>query len=296
MNKRAMTVPVYLVGEFVLVGILIFMFGNAMAQSSNPLLVEQAVTAEDVARTLDIAQSTALDFRYEYPESLEGYTVNLQGDSVSLVVDGETPPETDFSFNKRYYTLRKGAQLPKEQNVDVSYFYVTKKGDEIKLGDFSSKDEVEIFTVTDREKPNITIDYGKDGITSFDFTIEKLALVVNEELKRNFVTDDSRQLVVKISYHEESANKDNIIYYSSAGEIDTKPISENLQTILEDELSLLIVPLSKNYGQEKTIELSLSNSIENKNLLSEDDYKRKLGYFISFSLNKYYGVGRWDDF
>ncbi|MBN1175298.1 hypothetical protein JXA48_01505 [Candidatus Woesearchaeota archaeon] len=292
MNKSAKSTQVYLVGEFVLIGVLILMFGTVMGQSSNPLLVEKAVTAEDVARTMEIAQATAYDFRYEYPETLDGYTVKLNGDSISLVQDGEIPPETDFSFNKRYFTLREGVSIPKEQDVDVSDFYIIKSGDEIKLGDFKSTQAVDVLEVTSKEKPNVTVEFDTTGVNSFDLTLEKLSIIVKEEIKRNFETGDTNSLTVKISSHDGLVNDKNIIYYSTDGEEDTKAIAENMQKLLENELNLLTVPISKNYGQKEVIEFSLANSIENKKIFGEDTIRRKMGYLISYSLSKYYGVGR----
>lgn len=292
MNKSAKSTQVYLVGEFVLIGILILMFGTIMGQSSNPLLVEKAVTAEDVARTMDIAQSTARDFRYEYPESLEGYTVKLDGYSISLVEDGEVTTETEFSFNKKYFKLRDGAKIPKKQEVDVSDFYVIKKGDEIKFGDFKSTQDVELFEVTSKDKPNVSVEFDTTGITGFDLTLEKLSVVVEEELKRNFDSGEKNNLIVKISSHDGTANQNNIIYYSTDGEEDTKSIADNMQVLLKDELNLLAVPLSNNYGQKKVIEFSLADNVENKKLFGEDTIRRKMGYLISYSLTTYYGIGR----
>lgn len=292
MNKSAKSTTIYLVGEFVLIGILILMFSNVMAQSTNPLLVEKSVTAEDVARTIDIAQSTPLDFRYEYPESLNGYTVKLDGYSISLLEEGEVLPETDFSFNKRYFTLREKAKIPKTQEVDVSSFYITKKDDEIRLGDFQSPQDIEVLEVTSKPKPNVSVEFDKTGLTGFDLTLEKLSLVVEEELKRNFEMGDSNVLTLKISSHENSVNGNNIIYYSTDGEEDTKIIAQNLKTLLEDELNLLSVPISKSYSQKKVIEFSLVKNIENQKLFGEDSSRRKMGYLISYSLLRYYGVGR----
>ena len=138
MNKRGQTRQVYLVGEFVLVALLVFMLSGLMGQTSNQSLIEKAVTAEDVARTIEIAQATTHDFRYEYPESLDGYTVIIDNFAVSLVEDGEEPPASDFSFNKRYFTVREGISVPKEQGIDVASFDIIKKGDEDKLEDYTS--------------------------------------------------------------------------------------------------------------------------------------------------------------
>ena len=291
MNKRGQTISVYVVGEFILIAILILIFSSLMGQSSNPLLIEKSVTAEDVARTMEIAQDTPYDFIYEYPESLDGYMVNVNGYSVNLVADGEEPAETDFSFDKRYFTVRDGIKIPKEQEVDVAYFYIKKTGDEIRLGDKTSK-EPELFEVTTKEKPNITVEFEKSGNLGLDTTLEKLSTVVKEEMRKNFAVDDSKVLTVKISSHESATNQNNIIYYSTAGEEDTKAIAQNLQKILEKEIDLLVVPVSKNYGQEKAIELDIADSTENKKALGEEDYKRKIGYLISYSMNIYYGVGQ----
>ena len=289
MNNKGVIILTYVLGELALVVLLIVIFSNFMKTTSNQEFMTQVVTAEDIARTLDIAQATPYNFKYEYPETRTGYTIYLDGISVSLLADGEKPV-SGFSFKKRYFTVNKGVLLPSTQEIDASDFYILKEDSSLRLGDFTSANSVKTFSVPIKNRPNLSIIFEKSTNLAVNRLLEKLSNIIKSEAQIGFSSGQSNKITIKLSSHEKNIDNQNIIYYSVVGEIDTKPIAERLQEILENELNLLIVPLAKNTGQEKFIEINLINSFENINLFDESDYQRRFGNLVIQAFNKYYGV------
>jgi len=289
MNKKGNVIPTYLVGELILVVLLVIIFGNIITDTSDQDFLDQVVTAEDIAKTLDVAQSTPYDFKYEYPETLGDFVIHLDGSSVYLLSDKEELP-AGFSFKKRIFSVRNDLSLPKNQEVDASYFYVLKEGDSLKLGDYSTSKSVKVFSVSKKSRPNLSIDVEKSSNAVTDKILEKLSLAVLSEAQVKFTFGQSNKIRIILSAHKTDVSDKNIVYYSIAGQDDVKPIAENLQQIMVDELNLLAIPLAKNYGQEKVVEISLLNSFDNMNLFDDLNYRRRFGSLIIESFNYYYGV------
>lgn len=288
MNKRGFILSVYLVGGLMFVAALMVIIVPLVSKASNPTVVREILTSSDVAKTIDVSQSTPFDFYYEYPKSLTDYDVIIDGNDVLLAEKGQEP-NLDFSFSKSSFSKTENLKIDEEQRIDAAYFYIQKNGNELIILDSKKDNSGSVLIETNKEKPSVRLEIQKDVSLSVNKVLDKILISLKSELERSgYEVKDDGDLIISFSSLDEKSSNDNKIYYSLYGEQDSKELSNIFQKLFSDRMSLSVIPTPKDYGEQKTIELAILNNYKNLGSF-DDDTSKVLASLMILTLDTYYG-------
>lgn len=265
-NKKAEFAPTIQLVEIIVIIIFAVMLGSMVSKASNPMYADQLVTAEDIAKTIEIAQSIPFDMHYVYPETLDGYTVKIEGKTVYLEPD-EDLDKANFFSEKRSFSLREGIVIDETSDVDVSYFFVDKTNNKLVVDDnkLSATTSLELLAL---KKPSLQISFVPIKNLGDKKVLTDITNTAKTILEKDFDINDNGELLIQFKILEDKTISENKIYYSTTASQETEILANNILKELSKTLNFETTPLSKNYNK-KTIEIDFANNADNLDTIKE---------------------------
>ena len=293
-RKKGSMILLRLIPLFVLAIMATMIFFQIKVMVSSPYAATSLFVAKDTALLIDTIYSIPENIHYEYPTSLKGSVLRRRNETITIFNSMED--QTKISFKKYSFNPPKTYLLNSSPELDLNFFSLNKKNKRLTILDGL---EAKLSLPAEIKKPLTKSNfYKKDQqimiysskLSSEDQLLAfiKNSLVNNLEQEGINITKEEHLITLKILLKSSKENDSKIIY-SSDNKLMTKPLAENIRTIM-----VKFPDLDSNIGLEEDNQFSkpsISIILGNKfiqNIKNDDSLKRLLAIYIGSAIDEFF--------
>lgn len=283
--------------ELTIVVLLAFAFFSATGLLTNKEEIKSLYVARDVAYLIDAQQATTFNAEFTYPHSFQNRNLIINKTQIQ-VIQNDDGAKNRIAFTQAFFTPTTFITTPPFVSVPANFFTISKIESTISV--FAGRmSEVQRRVLDDDTRVKNTISK-KDivvntvGLPSKDHTLlsVELANILGEEARAlEFRTGESSNVELQIGFFD---NPQNIVYYSSTKQTQTKPLAQELINSLSQRFTFKEFPLQKDGAYDQaTIILQFSNKTQVTDVFNEKESKdegtkRIVAKIIAQTLNDFY--------